>query len=658
MRILQSRNYILRGVSLLEKTITKITKFEFIIKIKTNRVIALFFLYTYGLFGFNRVLPIWENLDGKIYFITTQTIIIFAIVYVFYVQLKFFVKQEEIIKEVKITAKNLSGFLTIFLIMISLNFRTINIDLYGDETSYAKYTYWHFEKILKTFISTNSNYENIDLNKLIQIVAILSLMAIGFFTFGMMRTSINSFYLLVIALTVILRLLNLRYFQFSNENTHPFLLVYQSFLAIFGVISSSFRLASIFIFTTFAFLLWKEIHKIIKNKFLTSLALSGYLSTPLILSASSKIDHGIFTFFTVSFIFIWWIDKWKIPLHKRKVFILSSIYFSLTNFVLLFMLVIIILVSQKIRAGDVLQKLKSQKNSVYVYIVPFLAVHISKFVKQIYYSYITGTPKELTLVERLEISVEGLFQFTNRYSIFLIAAGMIFLLSKFTVSKFFFLLGSFLVYAIFTAPGSVGWNRYYLGWLMPVIAVFYVGLFNIKFSWRRQMASFLVGLLIILNVFSFRNFINEYSRFDSFLAKNQWNIAKDNLQPENVIWPFTDYRKSLGKTKSVNNKVDCLIVGNFWSAVPETLSGYSTKSVFELQGKYELNRKTLDELMFYDGKTKYLDLKNLECLTLIAPVNKNLLREYLLKGGWIPRNSNSFGSDYNLYTLQKPRPID
>ena len=78
----------------------------------------------------------------------------------------------------------------------------------------------------------------------------------------------------------------------------------------------------------------------------------------------------------------------------------------------------------------------------------------------------------------------------------------------------------------------------------------------------------------------------------------------------------------------------------------------------ELQSEYELNRKTLDELMFYDGKSKDLDLKNLECLTLIAPVNKNQLLEYLLKSGWIPRISNGIGSNYNLYTLQKPRPIE
>ena len=92
--------------------------------------------------------------------------------------------------------------------------------------------------------------------------------------------------------------------------------------------------------------------------------------------------------------------------------------------------------------------------------------------------------------------------------------------------------------------------------------------------------------------------------------------------------------------------------------MPETLSGYSARTIIDLQHTYELNRKVLDQLMSYRSNSQELDLSNIDCLFLVAAGDKNQLLEYLVKNGWSSIKFNQFWGNYNFYVLQKSSPFD
>jgi len=69
--------------------------------------------------------------------------------------------------------------LSIFIVvLVVLNFRGISYDLEGDETSYAGYTVFHFEKLLRNnvFAFLNNFKESYILQSLLLILFILSVL--------------------------------------------------------------------------------------------------------------------------------------------------------------------------------------------------------------------------------------------------------------------------------------------------------------------------------------------------------------------------------------------------------------------------------------------------------------------------------------------------
>jgi hypothetical protein len=640
------------------RAISQISKYQLNLQFNSNRILALFFFYIYGIYGFNKINPIWENLDGKIYYIGSQTIMHLSIALVFFYQIKFLANEKEKKVNYVISGLQVTYFILFATLYMIINREALKIDLYGDETSYAKYAYFHLEKITSFAISGNENLQDVELNSLLRLVG-LALFAVSIITvIVLMKIKIKKFYFILIALTILFRILNLQFFQFENENPLPFLTIYQSFLSLFGLNSIIFRLGTMFIFVIFSVVLLNQVNKLIDNVLVSLIAVMAFLSTPIILTMSTKLDHGMFTFISYSFIILWWLDGWRRPILDRKIFILSSIYLSFTNLMILIVLAVILTLENFKNRRTPRDKIELGSISILIYALPFITIHFFRILKSFHITNEMSrgdTPKS---IERISATWDGIFTFTDTHTLVLVSIGIIiFALLRRNFLNSLFLILVFLAYSFFTAPGALSWNRYYLQWLIPFLLFLYVIMLRARLL-KQTVVSIILMLNIVVNVSNFTSFSYKFSNFDTFVYQNMWNIGRDNIQPKNVIWPGAFYEENLSKYEKLDRNSDCLIVGNFWSAVPETLSGYSAKSVFELQSEYELNRKTLDELMFYDGKSKDLDLKNLECLTLIAPVNKNQLLEYLLKSGWIPRNSNGIGSNYNLYTLQKPRPIE
>ena len=100
----------------------------------------------------------------------------------------------------------------------------------------------------------------------------------------------------------------------------------------------------------------------------------------------------------------------------------------------------------------------------------------------------------------------------------------------------------------------------------------------------------------------------------------------------------------------------CLIVGNYWGAVPETLSNYSGNKVLFLEKIYSANRKILDQLMFFDTLEKIPDTGDIKCLYLISPVNKMQLNQALIKLGWVSTQIAHKESNFVFYKLQNFNP--
>jgi hypothetical protein len=639
-------------------TISKISNYHYNLQFNCNRILALFFFYIYGIYGFNRINPIWENIDGKIFYIGSQTIMHLSIILVFVYQIKFLANEKEKKINFVLNGLQITYFIVFTAFYIIINREALKIDLYGDETSYAKYAYFHFEKIVNFAVSQNENLQKLELDSLIQFAGLITSVASIITIVILMKVKTKFFYLILITLTIIFRFLNLQFFEFENENPLPFLVIYQSFLSLFGLDSIVFRLGTIFIFVVFSVALLNQVNKLLGNTFVSFIATFAFLSTPIILTMSTKLDHAMFTFFSYSFILLWWLNGWARPILDRKIFIIGSIYLSFTNFMVLLILALVLILENYKYHKISRNRIKLSSVSILIYALPFITIHFFRILKSFHITNQLASEESPTFIDRISQTWDGILSFTDPHTLIFILIGLIwfvFFRKRFSNSLFVILV--FMAYSFFTAPGALSWNRYYLQWVIPFLLFLYVKLLRTKY-FRRSAVSVILALSSGINLASFTSFSYRFSNFDYFVTQNSWNIGRDNIQPKNVIWPATYYEANLGKNKNLDMNSKCLIVGNFWSAVPETLSGYSAKTVFELQRKYELNRKTLDELMFYENKSKEIDLKNIECLFLIAAVNKNQLLDFLLKNGWISRNLNGPGSNYDFYILQKTGPAE
>ena len=310
----------------------KLSGCKFKVEIRTDRIVAVLFSYIYGIYGFNKIDPIWGNLDGKIFYIVSQTVILLSIFLVFFNQIRFLSNQKERKDYFIIDQRQILYFMLFTTFFLALNGSALKIDLYGDETAYAKYSYWHFETITNVLLSRFPYLEDVKQNTLIQLIGLavvaLSIIIVRF----LMKLPLKSFYFIIIISTMTFRILNLLFFKFENENPEPFLILHQGFLSIFGINSLSFRLGTVLIFVIFSVTLLNEVKKLVNNTLLSLIATLTFLSTPLMLTISTKLDHGMFTFFSYSFILLWWLDGWRnlsscldiLLVHK----FLNPIYFS------------------------------------------------------------------------------------------------------------------------------------------------------------------------------------------------------------------------------------------------------------------------------------------------------------------------------------------
>lgn len=98
--------------------------------------------------------PIWGNLDGKIFFWLAQGSLIVSLGLILFAQHKV---SNSRINEKKFTLilkiEDIYVLSVFIVVLVVLNFRGISYDLEGDETSYAGYTVFHFEKLLKITFS-------------------------------------------------------------------------------------------------------------------------------------------------------------------------------------------------------------------------------------------------------------------------------------------------------------------------------------------------------------------------------------------------------------------------------------------------------------------------------------------------------------------------
>ena len=295
---------------------------------------------------------------------------------------------------------------------------------------------------------------------------------------------------------------------------------------------------------------------------------------------------------------------------------------------------------------------------VLVYCLPFLTLHLFRIIKSLHITNEIDSDAFPTLIERVSLTWRGIFVFTDRPTLVLVLIGCFsFTFLKRNPLNSLFLFFVFLSYALFTAPGALGWNRYYLQWLIPFLLFLYISILKSRYV-RKTIVSGILIIILLINVYHFKSFSEKFSNFDNFVVQENWDINQYNIQPANVIWPGTFYEEALNDFRSLGEESKCLIIGNFWSAVPETLSGYSARTIIDLQHTYELNRKTLDQLMLYRSNSQELDLSNVDCLFLVAASDKNQVLEYLVKKGWSSIKFNKFWGNYNFYILQKSSPFD
>ena len=623
------------------------------LKIKLNFYHALLFMFIYcfGLYSFRKIEPVWANTDGLVFFWITQTTLAGSLLAIILFQLR--VKKSNLIKHtltIILKTEDIFVYISIIFYLLIVNYALIKNDLFGDELSYAKYSIWHFEYLIRIFPrNIISNYSGSILLQLTILLAIL-------FTIHTVKIFKKFAYQKIVyaslIATILLRIANEAVFKFDNLNTEPLTVFYQISIPLFGFNSLSFRITSVVVYSGFMFLIY-----IISNRYLVMNKLNSILisftigSIPLGLSASTKIDHGVYSFFATSILLLSLFSKRKVPEALISFFLVCSVFFSLTNFSLIAFLIISFLRTSKQRKQ--LIKHIINESSIYIFLLPQITMHFLRVIRDMHLApYITNY-KPVSIYDRVRFTYDAIFTGTEKYITLMVFLSIIFSIVNSSSRKFnlfLFLVISFFMQAILVNSGAIGWNRYTLQWFYPFY--FIVILFLLMSSYFKSAKYLVVAILISINTFSFANFSKSYNNFDKYIVDNKWNYNLTiQSQPKNVIWPPGAFESFINEQNN-NQKNDCVIVGFTSAGIPELLSGSTYYTLREKLQDYSFSRKFRDSLTFFaPGQT--IDKAAVNCVVISNHFYKDSLVQTLLLDGW--RISKTFNSDngIRLYEMLK-----
>lgn len=635
-------------------------KKEFHFTFNYYHLMFLIMLYFFGLYGIGSIEPIWQNLDGMAFFWIYQVsfmLTILTICALLYKTSKIDINNK--IFRASFNFSHLLTFLGFFCFLVLTNYKSIGNDLAEDETSYAGYSVHHIDKIL--FDLNSSLLNDVEIASIYRISLLLFFLLVLFIVKKLGLLGWKNKVIAYGSLLLILRFINQFYFKlnvYSLPYTDPLFLIHQFGIILFGFTSTGFRLSTVAFFAFFMMCTKILLEKYFYfSQFKSIISTLCIVSLPIVLSMSTKIDHGQFSYFSQVFMWIYILNSSRIPVKYVAPFLVSSVYFSLTSINILLSGLVYLFTSNE-RRNVLVTHLKVEWR-VYIFLLPIITISILKSIKDWHlrplitgYTFIPYDERIATLLKTLPNAVGSLYVLavtvTILYLIYNRIINVLFLTIYFSVT--------FAIYTFFIVPTALNHNRYSFQLISSLLVIAVVHFMAQKNSFRRLRSSSLV-FVILCNITVFTFFQRNYDQFDQYVKDNRWNYSINGTnQPVNVIWPSTAYSHALRMGMNSNeNMRACVLLGLYYKAVPYALSGSDLgyMRTIEKISSLPAHRSYLNDFNNYSPGDNWTFHSEVECVIISNMYYKKEFIDFLLTQNWIINNSYESNNGIRVFTLQK-----
>jgi len=628
------------------------------LSISVYHLFLFIYVYFFGFFAIGAMEPIWGNLDGKVFFWLAQSSLVISLGLILFAQYKvsdFKINQKKY--NLELTMRDISALVLFIVILILINFRGLNYDLEGDETSYAGYTVFHLEKLLSNnFFTFLGSFKESNILQSLSLIFTISCALI------LKKASILSWKVLInIAgvLIVFFRISNDTKFNLNTSMlpyTDPTILFNQIGISFFGFNSLSFRITQLLVFSVFMLTLHLIFTRNFDFNYVKSICLTIVIaSAPLALSISTKIDLGKFVYFAQIIFILFLISPKPAPSRFVATFIVLSVYLRLTNITIIISLLLYFILSKN--RLKMLKKHFQEEWTIYIYLLPQVSINMFRIIKDFHLRPLMGNYVYIPYDERLQIILKSFFTSSDIYILAIFILSLIFFPKKQLIHRNFLFIYvgiTLLTYTIFIVPTALGHNRYVLQIFYPFLVIFLVQLFMIEL-FAKKFAYIVLSLLLFLNLFTFTTYQEKINSFDEFVKINKWNFNKDFVkQPKNVIWPSTAYGNYIKNNEPTSTSSVCVLVGFYYESMPYVLAGNKHNSLQKINSIFLRPdyRNLREQILTYEpGKSLYLP-KNIECVIISNIYYKSELVSHLVSNGWYIFSKEISSNGIFIYVLK------
>lgn len=610
----------------------------FTIRVNFYSFLMFLFVYSYGLYGFRRLEPIWQNLDGKLFFWTNQIVLTISLLTVLLSQFRN-TRLEVLSKDFKLifSIRDIFIFFAYLGSQLVLSSNFLSLDLFGDETSYLKYSFHQIQMSLN--LTSLAMQESQPAKNLYRLILLFTLVLIFIFIKLVTKLSWKTKIIIAAVLTILLRFMNEKIFKYDNIYTEPITLIYNLGTAVFGFSNPGIRLTGLVLNSLFAMGMHLVFVRYLNYGNLKAFVAScSVIFLPLGFLGSTKIDHAKFTYYLFTIFIILLFAKKRIPSKIISFSLVLGFYLSFSSVSLIVFLLFYSIIS-KDRRNQLLIHLKSEWR-VYLFLLPQFIMHLSRVIMATHLSQHIDGYNFVSYSDRARIILGSIISSSEMYSFILVILGLLFFPKAIKITRFglfLFLCILSVVSILFIYIGALGENRYALQYFYCLYPIIVIRLLELKRP-LKSVAHLVLISILVANVYSISIFTRSVQNFDRFLVKSNWRIASDyflvpSRQPKNVYYPSVSYSDLFYNEKSFLLHNRCLLSGYYLGGMPEFLSGFSHGEIEAREKLFSRYRFVINDINLYTPGDA-LDTEDLTCVVISTHLYKVELVDYLINVDW------------------------
>jgi hypothetical protein len=623
-------DYIPRPIQQMTKTFT--------LRINFYSVLIALFVYSYGFYGFRRLEPIWQNLDGKVFFWTNQIFLIISLLVVLFVQFNH--TQSEVLRKnfkINISIKEISFFLAFVCFQLVFSSSFLTLDLFGDETSYLKYSIHQIQTSMNLISLEIQNSQ--PAKNLYRIAVTFGLIVLYIVLRLVSKLSWKTKVIIAGLFTLLLRIFNEKIFKYDNIYTEPITLFYNVGTAAFGFSNTGIRFTGLVVNAFFAIIMHLIFVRYLNyGNFKAFISSCIIISLPLGFLGATKIDHAKFTYYLFTIFIILLFAKKSIPSRVIAFTLVLGFYFSFSSISLIVFLLFYSIINSY-RRNQLVIHLKNEWR-IYLFLLPQFVMHLSRIIMATHLSKHIDGYVSVSYPDRARIILNSVISSSDLYNLILIILGIVFFPKALKMTRsglFLFLCILSVTSILFIYVGALGENRYVLQYFYCLYPIVVIRLLDSSRS-IKFIANAVLALMLMANIYSISVFTRSVEKFDSFLVKSNWRIASDyylvpSRQPKYIYYPSVSYSEVFRLEKDFLLQNRCLLSGYYFGGMPEFLSGYSHKEIEVREKLFSKYRFVINDInLFLPGDT--VDTKDLTCVIISTHSYKRDLVDYFIRSDW------------------------